>query len=132
VRPALLEALWGAGILPLVSPVADSGSGASLNVNADEAALALALALSARSLIYLSDVDGVRVGAEHLPSLDAPQAERLISGGAIAGGMALKVRTALQAAGAGIPEVVIAGRARLLGGFPGTRIAAGAAPEARA
>ena len=36
-------------------------------------------------------------------------------------GMALKVRVALEAAAAGIPEVVIAGKARLLGQFPGTR-----------
>jgi hypothetical protein len=39
--------------------------------------------------------------------------------------MALKVRVALEASAAGIPEVVIAGKARLLGGFPGTRIMAG-------
>ena len=38
--------------------------------------------------------------------------------------MALKVRVALEASAAGIPEVVIAGKARLLGGFPGTRIVA--------
>ena len=39
--------------------------------------------------------------------------------------MALKVRVALEASAAGIPEVVIAGKARLLGQFPGTRILAG-------
>ncbi len=36
--------------------------------------------------------------------------------------MALKVRVALEASAAGIPEVVIAGKARLLGQFAGTRI----------
>jgi hypothetical protein len=36
--------------------------------------------------------------------------------------MAMKVRVALEAAGAGIPEVVIAGKARLVGGTPGTRV----------
>ena len=41
--------------------------------------------------------------------------------------MALKVRVALAASAAGIPEVVIAGRARLEGRFPGTRILASAA-----
>jgi hypothetical protein len=39
--------------------------------------------------------------------------------------MALKVRVALDAAAHGIPEVVIAGKARLLGSFPGTRVGAG-------
>jgi len=36
--------------------------------------------------------------------------------------MALTVRVALDAVQGGIPEVVIAGKARLLGQFPGTRI----------
>jgi hypothetical protein len=38
--------------------------------------------------------------------------------------MALKVRVALEASAAGIPEVVIGGVARLRGEFPGTRILA--------
>jgi acetylglutamate kinase len=50
-----------------------------------------------------------------------------VDDGTIAGGMALKVRVALEAKAAGIPEVVIAGKARLLGQFPGTRIVAAAA-----
>jgi acetylglutamate kinase len=53
-------------------------------------------------------------------TLDAREAERHIAEGTIAGGMALKVRMALEAAAAGIDEVVIAGVARLLGTFPGT------------
>ena len=35
-------------------------------------------------------------------------------------------------AGAGIPEVVVAGKARLQGGFPGTRIVAAVTEPARA
>jgi acetylglutamate kinase len=58
-------------------------------------------------------------------SLTAPEARRRIEEGTIGGGMALKVRVALEAVQAGIPEVVVAGRARLTGGFPGTRITAG-------
>jgi hypothetical protein len=45
--------------------------------------------------------------------------------------MALKVRAALDATRAGIPEVVIAGKARLVGGFQGTRIEGAAQEEAR-
>jgi acetylglutamate kinase len=54
--------------------------------------------------------------------LGASTARRAIEDGTISGGMALKVRVALDARNAGIPEVVIAGRARLEGGFAGTRI----------
>jgi acetylglutamate kinase len=125
VRPDLLETLWAAGLVPVVSPVSADAAGGAVNVNADEAALALARALRARSLVYLSDVDGVRVGDSTVPSMDASAAERHIADGTIAGGMALKVRMALEAAAAGIDEVVIAGVARLLGTFPGTAVGGG-------
>jgi len=106
----------------VVSPVSNGPANESVNVNADEAALGLARALNATSLVYLSDVDGVRVGDEAVASLSADEARRRIEDGTIADGMALKVRVALEAAAAGIPEVVIAGKARLTGRFPGTRV----------
>jgi acetylglutamate kinase len=122
VDPAPVRALWQAGFLPVVSPVSSGPANEPVNVNADEVALGLARAFRATSLVYLSDVDGVRVGDAAVASLTADEAERRIADGTIAGGMALKVRVALEAAGAGIPEVVIAGKARLTGGFPGTRV----------
>ena len=125
--PAPVRALWDAGLLPVVSPVSCGPEGESVNVNADEAALVLARALGAATLVYLSDVDGVRVGEETVAVLDAARAERLIEDGTITAGMALKVRMALEAAQAGIPEVVVAGKARLTGGFTGTRIRTGEA-----
>lgn len=133
VRPDVLTALWAKGLVPVVSPVSSDISGRALNVNADEAALALARAVRAASLVYLSDVDGVRLDGRTVDVLDAEQAARGIASGAIAGGMAMKVRTALEAAAAGIDEVVIAGVARLQGTFAGTRVGgpARAAAEAR-
>jgi acetylglutamate kinase len=131
VDPAPLRALWNAGLLPVVSPVANGPSGEAVNVNADEAALGIARAVGAVTLVYLSDVDGVRLGERTAEGLTAEQARLGMEDGTIAGGMALKVRVALEAAGAGIPEVVIAGKARLLGGFPGTRIVATAVSEVK-
>ncbi len=122
VDPAPIHALWNAGLLPVVSPVAGGPDGEAVNVNADEAALGIALAVSAASLVYLSDVDGVRIGAATAETLTADEMRARIEDGTITGGMVLKVKVALAAAAAGIPEVVIAGKARLLGGFPGTRI----------
>jgi acetylglutamate kinase len=132
VNPEPIRALWAAGFVPVVSPVSGGPAGESVNVNADEAALGLALALGARALIYLSDVDGVRVDGGAAAALDAEEAARRIGDGTIAGGMSLKVRVALEAAAAGIPEVVVAGKARLLGAFAGTRILAPARSEVRA
>ena len=127
VDPRVIDALWAAGLVPVVSPVANGPLGEPVNVNADEAALAIARALSAATLVYLSDVDGVRVGDSTAETLTPAQAQARIEDGTIAGGMALKVRVALAASAAGIPDVVIAGKARLLGGFAGTRIVAAAA-----
>jgi acetylglutamate kinase len=121
---ALLRAAWGAGFVPVVSPVSSGPGGEAVNVNADEVALGLARALKADSLVYLSDVDGVRVGGQTLGALTADEASRLIDDGSITGGMVLKVQAALQASAAGIPEVVIAGKARLAGAFAGTRVSA--------
>ncbi len=132
VDPEPIRALWAAGFVPVVSPVAGGPSGEAVNVNADEAALGLARAVGAGSLIYLSDVDGVRLDGSTAATLDAEEAARRIDDGTIAGGMSLKVRVALDAAAAGIPEVVVAGKARLLGGFAGTRILAAVRSEARA
>jgi acetylglutamate kinase len=127
VDSTLLRVLWDAGLLPVVSPVSTGPSGEPVNVNADEAALGLARALGARTLVYLSDVDGVKVDGKAVETLTPDEARERIADGTIAGGMALKVRVALEAAAAGIPEVVIAGEARLLGMFPGTRLVSGSA-----
>jgi acetylglutamate kinase len=121
---APLSAVWAGGYLPVVAPVSLGPDGEAVNVNADEAALGLALAVGAATLIYLSDVDGVRIGEQPVATLSAAEMERSIADGTISGGMALKVRVALDAVRAGIPEVVIAGKARLLGTFPGTRVLA--------
>jgi acetylglutamate kinase len=129
VDPAPIRALWDAGLVPVVSPVASDAQGRAVNVNADEAALGLARALGARTLVYLSDVDGVHLDGETVSSLTPETAERRIEDDTIAGGMALKVRVALEASAAGIPEVVIAGKARILGTFPGTRLLSKAASE---
>jgi acetylglutamate kinase len=132
VDTRILETAWTAGFVPVVSPVSQGADGGALNVNADEAALALAVALQAEALLYLSDVDGVRLGAETVASLSADEVRHHVAQGAITGGMAMKVDTALQAVAAGVPEVIVAGRARLVGGFPGTRLRLAAAEGARA
>jgi acetylglutamate kinase len=131
VDVAAIRALWNGGFLPVVSPVANGPLGESVNVNADEAALGIARAVGATTLVYLCDVDGVRIGERAVDTLTPEEMQRRIDDGTITGGMALKVRVALAASAAGIPEVVIAGKARLLGGFPGTRIVAAGSHDRR-
>ena len=122
VNPGLLEALWEKRFVPEISPVSSGPRGEAVNVNADEAAQWIARAIGAETLVFLSDVDGVVLDGAPVATLSAEQIEARIEDGTIHGGMAMKVRMALDAARSGIPIVLIAGRARLSGGFPGTRI----------
>jgi acetylglutamate kinase len=71
------------------------------------------------------------VGGGFAETITKAEAERLIDDGTITGGMALKVRVALEAA-ASVGEVVIAGKARLTGVFGGTRVGGRVLSEARA
>ncbi|MCG8453038.1 MAG: acetylglutamate kinase [Spirochaetales bacterium] len=97
VNPAPLHMLWSNGYLPIVAPPSSDQWGGGMNVNADEAALAIAKAVQASALIFLSDVPGVLVDANPIPSLNPQQAEKLISSEVISGGMIPKVRSAVAA-----------------------------------
>jgi len=122
VDPKILEALWAAKFVPVIAPVSNGPSGEAVNVNADEAAQWIARQIGAETLVFLSDVDGVILDGTSVAHLNEVEIEARIADGAIHGGMAMKVRMALDAARSGIPAVIIAGRARLEGRFAGTRI----------
>jgi acetylglutamate kinase len=96
-RPAVLYALFAAGKVPVVAPLAMDQNGVICNVNADDVAAGLAGGLQAR-LVLLTDTDGVRdATGTRLASLDAAAAEKLIASGVISGGMVPKVRSSLRA-----------------------------------
>lgn len=107
-RPRVVEAIVGAGFVPVVAPIALDEHGQICNVNADEVAAGLAAALGGR-LVMLSDTDGVQ-GADgrRISRLDPSQAEALVERGVISGGMIPKVRGAIAVLAAGGTEVVIA------------------------
>jgi acetylglutamate kinase len=128
-NPQLLNAVLGAGLLPVVASVALGREGTLLNVNADSAAAALAAALRAESLVFLTDVAGLLdAGGNVVPELDPATAWSLIRSGAVAGGMRPKLLACLDAVHAGVGEIFIAGpaghAAALASGSGGTRLAA--------
>lgn len=128
-NPQLLNAVLGAGLLPVVASVALGREGTLLNVNADSAAAALAAALRAERLVFLTDVAGLLdEGGNVVSELDPAKAWSLIRSGAVGGGMRPKLLACLDAVHAGVKEVVIAGpaghAAALTSGIGGTRLAA--------
>ncbi len=126
----LLDVLSGSGYLPAIACIASDRAGKVYNVNADQMAVSCAADWGAETLLFLTDVPGVRNGAgEIMPKLSVAETRALVASGAAHGGMQAKLDAAEAGLRRGIAEVCIApGReadicARLLAGdFVGTRI----------
>jgi acetylglutamate kinase len=116
VRGDLLQGLVAQGIVPVLSPISLGPDGESYNVNADQVAAAVAVELAADQLDFVSDVPGVLVDGAVVPTLTPEEAERLITEGVIAGGMAVKVHAALAAVARGVAKVRIVNLAGLPSG----------------
>ncbi len=112
VDGALVRAVMEQGFVPVIAPVGAGEDGASYNINADTAAAEVAVALRASKLVFLTDVAGVQDAAGGLiSSLSGPEAERLIEGGGITGGMIPKVRGCCEVVARGVGKVhIIDGR----------------------
>src|SRR5437879_12805486 len=109
VEPRWMEAVWGQGGIPVISSVAIGSDGEYYNVNADQMAAACAVGCQANSLIFLTDVPGVKdADGSVIPWLGLKRVEGLIRESVIAGGMLPK----LGACGHGLHHGV--GRVRIL------------------
>ncbi len=106
---SVLNHLIEGGFLPVVACVAGGTSGEIYNVNADQMAVACAAAFQADSLIFLTDVDGVRGGdGTTISSLTIEGCQKLITEGVATGGMQAKLEAACSALTQGVGQVVIA------------------------
>jgi acetylglutamate kinase len=126
----VLDVLTAAGMLPVVACIAGDRAGNIYNVNADQMAVACAGAFRAGTLLFLTDVDGVRTASGDVASvLGAEECRSLIRDGVATGGMQAKLEAAMAGLTSGVGEVVIAPGARpgivsaiLAGERAGTRI----------
>ena len=132
VDASLIERLADAGYVPVISPIAASadGSGQLLNVNADSAAGALAVAVGARSLIFLTDVDGIlNADGRLIRRVPSGTGDELLHSGVVKGGMLPKLEACILAANAGVQSGIINGTQAgalpswLEGSLPGTAVA---------
>ena len=109
--------LCARGIVPVIPSMCLSDDGTKLNVNADTAATAVARAVRAEKLVFLSDVNGVRLRKDDpdslIHSLTAEQARDLIRQGVIDAGMIPKVEACLETLKHGVNKIhIIDGRLR--------------------
>ena len=129
VRADVFCGLLAEGVIPVLAPICWGAEGSLFNVNADHVAAAVARALPAETLVFVSNVPGVLAGGQLLERMTPGQAEALIAGGVISGGMVPKVRSALEAVAAGVAAVCITDLEGLVEGN-GTLVAAERPPTA--
>jgi acetylglutamate kinase len=106
VRYDVLLDLLEHGVTPVIAPICH-GANSSYNVNADHVAGAIAAALKTDQVIFLTNVEGVLLNGQLMPTLTEEQARALIADGTIFGGMIPKVETALKVLDDGVPQAVI-------------------------
>ncbi len=113
INVGLLNLLLNNQYLPVIAPTGVGNNGELYNINADFAAGEIAAALKAEKLVYLSDVEGISVNDQLMPSLRENEAKQLLARGAINGGMIPKVTSAFKALDAGVNKVhLIDGRVK--------------------
>jgi acetylglutamate kinase len=111
VDPTMLQRLVAEGIIPVVATIGADDSGQAYNINADTVAGALAEALDAEKLIFLTDIEGLRVVPDD-PSTVIHQAsleviDEIVRSGGIKGGMMPKVDACVRAVRAGVSRAHI-------------------------
>ncbi len=111
VNASFIKNLLRDGYLPVIAPIGVDENGIVYNVNADIAAGPIAAALGAAKLVYLTDIEGVKINGALVPHLSQNDAGKYIADGAISGGMIPKVKSALSALESGVQKVhIIDGR----------------------
>jgi acetylglutamate kinase len=106
VDPTMLQHLVAQGLIPVVATIGADASGQAYNINADTVAGALAEALEAEKLIFLTDIEGLRVVADdpttviHKASLEV--IDEIVRSGNAEGGMLPKVEACARAVRAGV------------------------------
>ena len=108
VDPHIVDVIIHSDLIPVIAPIGVGPDGETLNINADTFAAALATAMKAKRLLLLTDVEGVLDRNGNLiKSLTSAEAQELIEGGTISGGMIPKIESCLDVIAEGVEAVVI-------------------------
>ncbi len=111
VEPKILYDLLENDYLPIVAPIGLDDNFATYNINADDAACAVAKAVHADKLVFLTDVEGLyrdfNDKSTFISKISSSEAEELILGGMIGGGMLPKLANCTDAVREGVGRVHI-------------------------
>ena len=102
----LLNLLANDEYVPVIASVGSDNLGNSYNINADTVASEIAKSLKAEKLIFLTDVDGIRLDEKNptslIASITVSKIREMIKSGKISGGMIPKVEACIKGIKAGI------------------------------
>lgn len=111
INPKILYDLLEKDFLPIVSSVGLDENFTTYNINADDAACAIARAVGADKLVFLTDIEGlyrdINDKSSFIPRITASEADTLIAGGMIGGGMLPKLSNCTSAVKNGVNRVHI-------------------------
>jgi len=111
VDSTILKSMLADGSIPVIASIGSDTTGRAYNINADTAAGAIAESLGAEKLIYLTDIDGLRLDAQDPKTLvrqtSPEQLRKLIQDGNIEGGMIPKIESCIHALENGVKRVHI-------------------------
>ena len=111
VDMSVVNELLATGRVPVIAPLGMDDKGQVYNVNADTVAQNLAAALGAKQLLLVTSAGGVCRDADattkRLDICDSDTVSTGVAEGWIAGGMRVKVETAIAAVDAGVEEAFI-------------------------
>lgn len=111
VNPKVLYDLLEKDFLPIVAPIGLDDEFHTYNINADDAACAIAKAVHAEKLAFLTDIEGlykdINNKSTFISRLTASEADELINGGFIGGGMLPKLNNCTSAIKNGVNRVHI-------------------------
>ncbi len=102
-----LEKLLEDNIVPVFSSVCSDSGGNLMNVNADLFAGAIAKLLKAHTVVFISDVEGVKLNGQYQNSLSIEDLEEGLSTGEINNGMIPKINTCINLISNGISNIWI-------------------------
>jgi len=102
-----LERLLQDNIVPVFSSVCSDSGGNLMNVNADLFAGAIAKLLKAHTVVFISDVEGVKLNGKFQNSLSVDELHKGLSTGEINNGMIPKINTCINLIANGISNIWI-------------------------
>ena len=106
VNPTIVQRLLAEDLIPVISTIGTDADGQAYNINADTGAGAVAEALGAHKVIYLTDVEGLRLDADDpetlVSEISTADLQRLVDDGVMSGGMIPKIAACIHAVEHGV------------------------------